>query len=162
MKVERLARVSRARRSSVRRSLMSRILLFVLLSVAICSTESFAQPASSQPAGGTMKAIRIHEFGGLDVLKYEDAPRPTPGEDEMLVRVHAAAVNPVDAGIRRGGIGRGRRALPLIPGFDVSGVVEQVGTGVTKFKAGDAIFAYLDLGRGGAYAEYTIVRENEA
>jgi NADPH:quinone reductase-like Zn-dependent oxidoreductase len=142
------------------------LLLFAALLLALMilsSSRSVAQQASSHPAGATMKAIRIHEFGGVEVLKYEDAPRPpTPGDGEMLVRVHAAAVNPVDAGIRRGGMGRGQRALPLIPGFDVSGVVEQVGPGVTKFKHGDAIFAFLALNRGGAYAEYAIVREAEA
>ena len=110
---------------------------------------------------GTMKAIRVHEFGGPEVLKLEDGvPVPTPGEGEMLVRVHAAGVNPVDASIRRGAFGR--RALPFTPGFDVSGVVVSVGEGVTKFKAGDAIFACQNLARGGSYAQYTIVREDEA
>lgn len=116
--------------------------------------------ASQDASKRTMKAIRVHEQGGPEVLKYEDAPIPTPGEGEMLVRVHAAGVNPVDALIRRGGFGR--RPTPFTPGFDVSGVVESVGQGVTKFKAGDAIFACQSLNRGGSYAQYTIVREDEA
>ena len=107
-----------------------------------------------------MKAIRVHEFGGPEVLKYEDAPIPVPAEGEMLVRVHAAGVNPVDAAIRQGRFGR--RQTPFTPGFDVSGVVESIGEGVTKFKVGDAIFACQNLNRGGSYAQYTIVREDEA
>src|SRR5436190_9893002 len=107
----------------------------------------------------TMKAIRYHEHGPASVLKFEDAPRPTPGEGEMLVRVHAAGVNPVDWKIRAGGRSM---AKPYIPGFDVSGVVEQVGPKVSKLKAGDEVFAMVDLRRGGCYAEYTIVKETEA
>src|SRR5437773_12576324 len=97
--------------------------------------------ASATQEAGTMKAIRYHEHGPASVLKYEDAPRPTPGEGEMLVRVHAAGVNPVDWKIRAGG---GRMAKPYIPGFDVSGVVEQVGPKVSKLKAGDEVFAMVD------------------
>jgi NADPH:quinone reductase-like Zn-dependent oxidoreductase len=110
-----------------------------------------------------MNAVRIHEFGGRDVLKFEQAPRPTPGEGELLVRVHAASVNPVDWKVRKSG-GRGwlKIELPFTPGYDVSGVVEEVGPGVTKFKAGDAVYAFMDLNRGGAYAEYAIVKESEA
>src|SRR5690349_14958114 len=86
-------------------------------------------PATAESAP-QMMAIRIHEFGGPEVLKLESAPRPTPGAGEMLVRVHAAAVNPVDWRIRSGpGFGA---KLPYILGFDVSGVVEAVGPNVTK------------------------------
>src|SRR5687768_18547718 len=91
----------------------------------------FAQDAAPAQER-TMKAIRVHEFGGPEVLKYEDAPVPEPGEGQMLVRVHAAGVNPVDTAIRRGAFGR--RPLPYTPGFDVSGVVESIGPGVTRFK----------------------------
>jgi NADPH:quinone reductase-like Zn-dependent oxidoreductase len=115
---------------------------------------------AAQPSGGqTMKAIRFHEHGGREVLKYEDARRPTPAEDELLVRVIAAGVNPVDALIRRGG----RRAqLPFTPGHDLAGIVESVGPGVTTFRPGDDVYACLPLDRGGAYAEFAIVREEEA
>lgn len=114
----------------------------------------------------TMTAVRVHEPGGREVLKVEQAPRPTPGNGEMLIRVHAAAINPVDWKMRQG-FGRGRTrgaggADGFILGFDVSGVVDQVGPGVTKFKPGDAIFAMLGLQRGGGYAEYAIVKEDEA
>jgi NADPH:quinone reductase-like Zn-dependent oxidoreductase len=108
-----------------------------------------------------MKAVRVHEFGDRSVLKLESVDRPTPGAGEMLVRVHAASVNPVDWKIREHGKQMGR-SVPYTPGFDFSGVVESVGSGVTKFKASDAIFAMLDLRRGGAYAEYAIVKESEA
>src|SRR5215212_3971946 len=75
----------------------------------------------------TMTAVRVHEPGGREVLKVEQAPRPTPGNGEMLVRVHAAAINPVDWKMRQGGRGRSRGGDGFILGFDVSGVVDQVG-----------------------------------
>ncbi len=109
----------------------------------------------------TMKAVRIHEFGGLDALSYESATRPVAAAGEMVVRVKAAGVNPVDAGVRKGWL-KGRVKLPFTPGFDVSGVVDSVGDGITRFKNGDQIFAYMDLSRGGGYAEFAIVKETEA
>ena len=110
----------------------------------------------------TMKAIAIHSYGGVDVLKHEDVPKPEPKEDEILVRVIAAGVNPVDAKIRQGAFGKSTLDKPLIPGFDISGVVEKTGAKITKFKVDDAIFAYLNLRRGGAYAEFAIATEEEA
>lgn len=121
------------------------------------SASAFAQ--SGAPA--TMKAVRYHQFGGADQLVYEDAPIPTPGEGEMLIRVHAAGVNPVDAKIRSGMFGK-EGTLPAIPGYDVSGIVESAGPGVTKFKKGDEVFAYMSLQRGGGYAQFAIVKEIEA
>jgi NADPH:quinone reductase-like Zn-dependent oxidoreductase len=109
----------------------------------------------------TMKAVRVHEFGGLEVLKYEDSPKPAAGAGEILLRVKAAGVNPVDAGVRNGWM-KGRATLPYTPGYDVSGVVESVGQDVKAFKPGDEVFAYLDLSRGGGYAEFAIVKEREA
>ncbi len=109
-----------------------------------------------------MKAIRFHQYGGPEVLKYEDAPKPEAGAGEVLVRVHATSVNPVDWKIRAGYL-RGFReyALPFILGWDVSGVVESVGPGVSQWKAGDEVFGKPDLARSGAYAEYVAVREGE-
>src|SRR5262245_45887513 len=75
----------------------------------------------------TMKAVRIHEFGKPEVLKYEDAPRPEPKANELLIRVSAAGVNPVDWKLRSGMFGSRGATLPFIPGFDVAGVVEKVG-----------------------------------
>ena len=109
----------------------------------------------------SMKAIRVHEYGGLEVLKLEDAPRPVAKAGEMVVRVNAAGVNPVDAGVRKGWM-KGRMTLPFTPGYDISGIVDSVGDGVKSFKAGDEVFAYLDLARGGGYAEFAIVKEPEA
>lgn len=109
-----------------------------------------------------MKAIRIHQFGGTEVLRYEDSPQPIPGADEVLIRVHAVGVNPVDAKIRAGKLqGRVDHKLPLILGWDVAGSIEQTGADVTQFKSGDAVYARPDIARDGAYAEYIVVRASE-
>jgi NADPH:quinone reductase-like Zn-dependent oxidoreductase len=110
----------------------------------------------------TMKAVRMHRYGGPDVLSYEDAPQPEPAVDELLVRVHAAGINPVDWKIREGHLKGIPHTLPLILGWDVSGVVERIGTGATGFAVGDEIYARPDLTRNGAYAEYIVVRVSEA
>src|ERR1039458_7476178 len=110
----------------------------------------------------TMKAVRIHEYGGPEVLKYEDAPRPQPAAGEVLIRVHAAGVNPVDRGVRSGFLKeRLKYTLPMIPGWDVSGVVEAVGPGVSRLKVGDAVYSRPDISRDGSYAEYMVVKESE-
>lgn len=107
----------------------------------------------------TMKAIRIHSYGGPEVLAYEDAPRPEAAAGELLIQVQAAGVNPVDWKVRAGHVKEWlQHQLPLIPGWDVSGVVEEVGAGVTGFKAGDEVFGLLDFTRDGAYAEYAVAR----
>src|ERR1700730_6543578 len=80
-----------------------------------------------------MKAVRIHNYGGPEVLRFEDAPCPTPGSGELLIRVHAASVNAVDWKIRTSYLKDVFPVpLPFIPGWDVSGVVEGVGSGVTN------------------------------
>jgi len=110
----------------------------------------------------TMKAVRFHEYGGPDVLRFEDAPRPDPAADEVLIRVHASGVNPVDWKIRAGRARRWRSYnLPLIPGWDVSGVVEAVGSEAKRLKPGDEVYSRPDLTRNGSYAEYIVVRESE-
>ena len=76
-----------------------------------------------------MKAIRIHNYGGPEVLKYEDAPRPKPQAGEVLVRVHAAGVNPIDWKVREGHMKDfWPHKFPLILGWDLSGVVEELGS----------------------------------
>lgn len=115
----------------------------------------------AQSATPTMKAIVVHEYGGPEVLKYEDVPRPEPKEDQILVRVIAAGVNPVDASIVRSGnyakfFGA---TLPFIPGFDIAGVVEKTGTKITKFETGDPVYAFISLKDGGGYAEYAVATE---
>jgi NADPH:quinone reductase-like Zn-dependent oxidoreductase len=133
---------------------------FSVVALALCLSITIALGQSS-PAPATMKAIRYHNLGAPEVLKYEDAPRPTPREGELLVRVRAAGVNPVDAKVRSGGFGSGG-SLPAIPGYDLAGVVEESGPGATRFKKGDEVFAYLNLRRAGAYAQYAVVKEDEA
>jgi NADPH:quinone reductase-like Zn-dependent oxidoreductase len=102
-----------------------------------------------------MKAIRIHEYGAPDVLKYEDAPIPDIGPDGVLIRVRAAGVNPVDWKIRKGLMTAVRPLqFPAVVGADVAGTVERVGVVVNRFKSGDAVVARVD----GAYAEFAAVK----
>ncbi len=111
-----------------------------------------------------MKAVRVHNYGGPEVLRFEDAPRPAPGSGELLIRAHAASVNPIDWKIRAGYMKDYiPLPLPFIPGWDVSGVVEAVGSGVTKFNKGDEVYARPDVTAhgSGAYAEYVAVKETE-
>ena len=115
----------------------------------------------AQSVKPTMKAIVIHEYGGPEVLKYEDIPQPEPKDDQLLIRIIAAGVNPVD-GMIRSGMFNGNRAFPIILGGDVAGVVEKIGSRITKFKVGDPVFAYVSLDNSGGYAQYALVREREA
>lgn len=106
----------------------------------------------------TMKAVRIHTYGGPEVLAYEDVHVPEARAGEVLIRVHAAGVNPLDWKVRRG-YARSwlNHTLPLIPGWDVSGVVKEA-PGVKDFKQGEAVYGLLDTGRDGAYAEYVTAK----
>lgn len=109
-----------------------------------------------------MKALRIHAYGNADVLRYEDAPMPDIAPDDVLVRVVAASVNPVDWKIREGYLQQMiPYQFPLTLGWDVSGVVEIAGDRVTRFKPGDAVFSRPDITRNGTYAEYVAIRESE-
>ena len=109
-----------------------------------------------------MKAIRIHNYGGPEVLQYEDAPRPKPQAGEVLIRVHAAGVNPIDWKVREGHMKDfWPHKFPLILGWDLSGVVEELGRGVSRFKIGDEVYSLPDPTRNGAYADYIVVRESE-
>lgn len=110
-----------------------------------------------------MNVVRIHGYGGPEVLVHEDAPRPEPGREDLLVRVHAAGVNPVDWKIREGHLRPLlRHRLPLTLGWDVSGVVEAAGPDVEGFAPGDEIYARPDISRDGAYAEYLALKAAEA
>jgi NADPH:quinone reductase-like Zn-dependent oxidoreductase len=107
----------------------------------------------------TMQAVRFHVYGSPEVLIPEETPRPLAGANEVLVQVHAAGVNPLDWKVRAGHVkGWLEHRLPLIPGWDVSGVVEALGPNVTAFKIGDAVYGMLDFARNGAYAEYVAAR----
>lgn len=106
----------------------------------------------------TMKAIRMHDYGGPHVLRYEDVPRPEAGDGEVLVRVFAAGVNPIDWKIRAGYLKEMvPLPLPWTPGFDFSGVIDKVGKGVADVHVGDEVFGKSDLPRNGSYAEYIAV-----
>ena len=118
--------------------------------------------AAAQATSALMKAVVVHEFGGPEVMKYEDVPRPEPKEDEILVRVMAAAVNPVDSYVRQGMLAKhGMDKRPAIIGYDISGVVEKTGANAKKFKAGDKVYSYLSVMRGGGYAEFAVAKESE-
>src|SRR5256714_12540157 len=109
-----------------------------------------------------MKAVVANEYGGPQVLKYQDVPKPEPKQDEILVRVIAAGVNPVDSYVRQGRFGkRGSDSGPLIIGYDIAGMVEKTGGNAKKFKPGDAVYCYLSVMRGGGYAEFAVAKESE-
>jgi len=107
-----------------------------------------------------MKTIRIHSFGDASVLTTEDAPRPMPGDHQILIRVRAASVNPIDYKIRSGSFTRPDIALPVTLGRDVAGTIEAMGKKVVGFDLGDDVFAFLSKNSGG-YAEYALAEENE-
>jgi len=100
-----------------------------------------------------MKAVQIHSFGGPEVLRLEEIPRPEPKPDELLVRILAAGVNPVDWKIREGRMGR--IPLPAILGSDFSGEIEALGPGVTEFRVGEPVFGVV-ADESGSYAEYAV------
>jgi NADPH:quinone reductase-like Zn-dependent oxidoreductase len=109
-----------------------------------------------------MKAVRIHAFGDANVLKLDDVPVPAVGDEDVLIRVVAAGVNPVDWKIREGHLKDFiPHRLPLTLGWDVSGVVEAVGRAARRLRPGDLVYTRPDIARDGAYAEYIVVRERE-
>jgi NADPH:quinone reductase-like Zn-dependent oxidoreductase len=108
-----------------------------------------------------MHAIRIHRFGGPETLKEDELPLPHPRDDEILVRVEAAGVNPVDAKMRDGKVSSIQaKDLPLTLGRDLSGVIESCGTTVQGLRKGDEVFAFVGYDRG-AYAQYVMVKAGE-
>lgn len=137
-------------------------LAFVSLAVAL-SYNSACGAATALPAGSeSMKGIVVHCYGAPDVLQLEQIAKPTPADDQLLVKVHAASLNPVDWHIMRGspyimrmssGLGSPKDSRV---GVDFAGTVEAVGKSVTRFKPGDAVFGGAD----GAVAEYVVVRES--
>ncbi len=124
--------------------------------LAMSSTAGLAgEPSKS------MKAVVAHAYGGPDVLKLENVPVPQPKENEVLVRVIASGVNPADPLIVSGKYAKEFGShLPLVPGYDMAGVVEKIGAKITKLKIGDPVYAYLLWG--GGWAEYCVTNEGEA
>src|SRR6476661_760874 len=110
-----------------------------------------------------MKAIVVREHGGPDVLKLEELPDPRPSAEQVVVRLRAVGVNPVDVYIRSGAYAR-KPALPFIPGSDAAGDIEAVGSNVNGYKAGDRVFIHGTAAEhtqghyGGAYAERAVCR----
>src|SRR5260370_26070643 len=105
-----------------------------------------------------MKAIVVHQFGGPEVLKLEEVPTPNPAAGQVLVRIGAAGVNPYDTYTRNGTYAI-KPALPYTPGGDAAGIVEAVGSGVTKVKPGDRVYTANTVT--GAYAEYALALEKQ-
>ncbi len=106
-----------------------------------------------------MKAIRVHEFGGPEVLRLEEVPEPKPGRGEVLIRVKAIGVNPVETYIRAGTYAL-KPDLPYIPGWECAGIVEGVGEGVRSLRVGDRVYTSGTLT--GVYAEKTLAKEQTA
>jgi NADPH:quinone reductase-like Zn-dependent oxidoreductase len=135
----------------------------MLLGIGCIITALFLDRASAATPRATMKAIVVHEYGGPEVLKFEDAPVPEPKEDEMLIKVFAAGVNSFDGVLRSGKYAKVfKMQLPWIPGYDVAGTVEKVGAKVTRFKVGDPVYAFISIPSGGGYAEYALAKQNQA
>ena len=105
-----------------------------------------------------MKAIQVQEFGGPEQLKLVEIPTPKPAAGQVLVRVHAAGVNPYDTYMRAGTYAV-KPPLPYTPGSDAAGIIEAVGDGVKKVKPGDRVYTAKTVT--GAYAEYTLALENQ-
>jgi len=105
-----------------------------------------------------MKAILVRQFGGPEVLKLEEVPTPKPAAGQVLVRIHAAGVNPYDTYMRAGTYAQ-KPPLPYTPGSDGAGVIEAVGESVTKVKPGDRVYTAKTLT--GAYAEYALALEGQ-
>jgi NADPH:quinone reductase-like Zn-dependent oxidoreductase len=110
-----------------------------------------------------MKAVRIHAFGGPEVLQLEDVARPVPAADEILIQVHASGVNPVDWVVREGGNDalRAYLTLPLTLGWDAAGVVAEVGSEVAGFRVGDAVYGVPNFPGNGSYAEYCAAKASQ-
>lgn len=105
-----------------------------------------------------MKAIRVHQFGGPEVLKFDEVPTPKPQPGQVLVRIHAAGVNPYDTYMRNGTYAI-KPQLPYTPGSDAAGVVEVVGEGVTVVKTGDRVYTSQTIT--GAYAQYAVAQQEQ-
>lgn len=110
-----------------------------------------------------MKAIRINEFGGTEVMKLEDIERPVPAPSEVLVKVYASGVNPADWVIRNGGNDflRPLLKLPMTLGLDTAGIVEEVGKEVTSLKTGDEVYGVPNFPGDGSYAEYCVGKASQ-
>src|SRR5215468_7208486 len=137
---------------------MRSVKVAVLVAVLVWVTALRSAPDSGS---AKMRAVVIYAYGGPDVMKLENASRPEPADDEVLIRVVAASVNPVDVAIRKGYFAKLVGNFPLILGMDAAGIVEKVGNKVTKYKAGDPVFAFFTVKEEGGYAEFVTAKEDE-
>jgi len=136
---------------------MSHRVLAILSLTIFAVLPSNVAPAAEKPM---MKAVVAHKYGGPEVLKFEQVPRPELKENEALVRVIASGVNPADPLTLSGKYAREFGThLPLIPGYDIAGVVEKTGAKITKLKVGEVVYGYPTFG--GGWAEYVNVTEGE-
>ena len=104
-----------------------------------------------------MKAVRFHEYGGPEVLRYEDVDRPRPAAGQVLIRVAATSFNPVDAAMRSGFLQQVFPvALPHTPGIDVAGTLAEIGEGVAGWSVGEAVVGFLPMAEDGASAEFVL------
>jgi NADPH:quinone reductase-like Zn-dependent oxidoreductase len=104
-----------------------------------------------------MKAVRFHQYGSADVLRYEDVDQPVPGPDEVRIRVAATSFNPVDAGIRGGFLNDAFPVrLPHTPGIDVAGTIDAIGANVSHRQVGERVIGFLPMLADGASAEYVV------
>ncbi|MCD9021527.1 NADP-dependent oxidoreductase [Cohnella silvisoli] len=104
-----------------------------------------------------MKAARIHQYGGPEVIRYEDAPIPEVGDDEVLIKVSATSFNPFDAKLRSGAFKAFLPIeLPFTLGVNVSGIIEKKGESVNTFRVGDKVYGFIDVTKNGAAAEYVV------
>ena len=102
-----------------------------------------------------MKAVRIHGYGSAEVLRFEEAPLPDCGPEDVLIRVVGSSVNPVDWKLREGYLrSMLKPTMPFTLGWDVSGMVHAVGANAQRFKLGDAVYSRPDIARNGCYAEF--------
>jgi NADPH:quinone reductase-like Zn-dependent oxidoreductase len=126
----------------------------MLIVAGLFPLAAFAQGAAK------MKAIVVQQSGGPEVLKLQEVAKPEPKAGEVLIRVVAAGVNPVDAYVRAGRFG-GNTKPQFIPGMDVAGVIEGTDANAKKFKPGDAVYSYLSFSEQGGYAEFCTAKEGE-
>lgn len=133
----------------------------ILVTLPVLAVQTFAW--SINRTYFLMKAVRIHAFGGPEVLQLEDVARPVPAADEILLQVYASGVNPVDWAIREGGNAalRAHLTLPMTLGWDAAGVVAAVGSAVTGFQPGDAVYGEPNFPGDGSYAEYCAARASQ-
>ncbi|MGB3800643.1 MAG: NADP-dependent oxidoreductase [Lewinella sp.] len=110
-----------------------------------------------------MKAMRISEYGGLDVLLLNEVPRPAPAADEILIRLYASGVNLVDCVIREGGneVLKPMIQLPMTLGCDAAGVIEEIGSAVTAFQPGDAVYGIPNFPGNGSYAQFMAAKASQ-